>query len=138
MKEVLEERSRQIEDRLEVVKEKQMNSLRERELLLEDLDDLNNLKLSEENKRKERILTTRREIESQVEEKRALSRMADEELEREKEQNRLAEKAYSQLLDQEAQQLRNTPFTPRVGRKKINIQNISIYAVYYTAQFLFI
>jgi trichoplein keratin filament-binding protein len=118
MKQVLEERQNQINEKFDLLNEKKVESLRKREELLKDMEQTQLLAIREREKLEQAKLERRHDIESQLtSRKEALFEQDILENVGNYEQDQIKKESYEKFLNEEKKKANDTKFEPKVKRK---------------------
>ena len=118
MKQVLEERQNQINEKFDLLNEKKVESLRKREELLKDMEQTQLLAIREREKLEQAKLERRHDIENQLtSRKEALFEQDILENVGNYEQDQIKKESYEKFLNEEKKKANDTKFEPKVKRK---------------------
>ena len=118
MKQVLEERQNQINEKFDLLNEKKVESLRKREELLKDMEQTQLLAIREREKLEQAKLERRHDIENQLtSRKETLFEQDILENVGNYEQDQIKKESYEKFLNEEKKKANDTKFEPKVKRK---------------------
>eukprot|EP00731_Ephydatia_muelleri_P023219 Em0015g802a len=118
MNEVLQEREQQIEDRLDVAKSKQLETIQLREELLREMEIFSKMEAESKTRREQRERERQEELQAQITERREGQREAQLRHERELEEQRLAEEEHRLFLKREQEQILAKGYKPQFVKQR--------------------